>query len=285
MAKTEEVQRGNRLPESRGAASSGSNANPGRLGRVVLAGFLVALVVLLAQTAEAQSGEVTNVRLSIYNRTSIDVNWANTDQNVKHYIRWRREYRDATRRILTRAWEDPGGSDGVELGAGVRTYRIHGLANNMYQVQIKRDGGQWMTYRAYVPAANDRTDPPFRVTVTPGDGRLQVSWLPYTGPTPTKYSIDWDWTHEGVSRNPRGSEAEVEGREIGTNVRHRYTITGIPNGATANVSVSAILTDWGQDYESRDIRVTGVSPLEAAEKSNDATLSDIILFGARQSLP
>ncbi len=115
--------------------------------------------------------------------------------------------------------------------------------------------------------------------VTPGDQRLQVSWLPSRGPTPTKYVIDWDWTHEGTSYNPRTSEAEIEGRELGTNVRHRYTITGIPNGATANVSVKAILTDWGEDYESREERVTGVSPMEPAEKSSDATLSDIIIFG------
>ncbi len=239
--------------------------------------MLLALLLFLARPAEAQTGEVNGVELSIYNRTSIDVSWANTDQNVKHYIRWRREYRDATRRILTTAWENSGGSDGLERGAGVRTYRISGLASNMYQVQIRRDGGEWMTYRAYVPAANDRTDPPFSVRVTPGDGRVQVSWLPSRGPTPTKYSIDWQWTHEGVSRNPRGSEVEVEGREIGTNVRHRYTITGIPNGATATVTVSAILTDWGEDYESRGVQATG-SPREAAVKSSDATLSDIILF-------
>ena len=248
-----------------------------RAGDVPAGLVLLALLLFLAQPTEAQSGEVANVQLSIYNRTSIDVSWANTDQNVKHYIRWRREYRDATRRILTTAWENPDGSDGVERGAGVRTHRISGLANNMYQVQIRRDGGQWMTYRAYVPAANDRTDPPFSVRVTPGDGRVQVSWLPSRGPTPTKYSIDWEWTHEGTSRNPRGSEAEVEGRELETNVRHRYTITGIPNGATATVSVSAILTDWGQDYESRGVQATG-SPREAAVKSSDATLSDIILF-------
>ena len=249
-----------------------------RAGAVPAGLVLLALLLFFAQPAEAQSGEVTNVQLSIYNRTSIDVSWANTDQNVKHYIRWSREYRDVTRRILTTAWENPEGSDGVERGAGVRTYRISGLASNMYQVQIRRDGGQWTTYRAYVPAANDRTDPPFSVNVTPGDGRLQVSWLPSRGPTPTRYSIDWEWTHEGAFRNPRDSEAEVEGREIGTNVRHRYTITGIPNGATATVTVSAILSDWGEDYESRGVRATG-SPREAAAKSSDATLSDIILFG------
>ena len=257
---------------------SGRGLSTGPRAGALTAGLtLLALFLFLAHSAQAQSGEVTNVQLSIYNRTSIDVSWTNTDQNVKHYIRWRREYRDATRRILTTAWENPEGSDGVERGAGVRTYRISGLASNMYQVQIRRDGGPWTTYRAYVPAANDRTDPPFSVMVAPGDGRLQVSWLPSRGPTPTRYSIDWEWTHEGTFRNPPGSEAEVEGREIGTNVRHRYTITGIPNGATATVTVSAILSDWGEDYASRGVRATG-SPREAAVKSSDADLSDIILF-------
>ena len=244
--------------------------------------FSVTLLLALLHTsppADAQSGEVTNVQMSIYNRTSIDISWENTDQDVKHYIRWRSEYRSATREILTDAWEDPPGSDGVERGAGVRTYRIHGVAGNMYQVQIKRDGGQWMAYRAYVPLPNDRTDPPQSVKVTPGDQRLQVSWLPSRGPTPTKYVIDWDWTHEGTSYNPGTSEAEIEGRELGTNVRHRYTITGIPNGATANVSVKAVLTDWGEDYESREERVTGVSPMKPPEKSNDATLDDILIWG------
>ncbi len=258
----------------------------GSFGIAVNAGkflaFAVTLLLALLHTsppADAQSGEVTNVQMSIYNRTSIDVSWENTDQNVKHYIRWRSEYRDATRNILTDAWEAPGGSDGVERGAGVRTYRISGVAGNMYQVQIRRDGGQWMAYRAYVPLPNDRTDPPHSVKVAPGDQRLQVSWLPSRGPTPTKYVIDWDWTHEGTSYNPPTSEAEIEGRELGTNVRHRYTITGIPNGATANVSVKAVLTDWGEDYESREERVTGVSPMEPPEKSNDATLDDILIWG------
>ena len=217
--------------------------------------------------------------MSIYNRLYIDVSWENTDQTVKHYIRWRSEYWDAARNIQKGSWLNAGGSEGVERGAGVRTHRIYGSADTMYQVQIKRDGGQWTTYRAYVPAANDRTGPPFDVQVTPGDERLQVSWLPSRSPTPTKYSIDWDWTHEGTRYNPRTSEAEVEGREIGTNVRHRYTITGIPNGATANVSVKAILTDWGEDYESGAERVTGVSPMEPAVKSSDATLDDIIIWG------
>ncbi len=119
--------------------------------RLVVPALLTALAVLLlapVQPVWAQSGEITNVQMSIWNRTSIDVSWQNTDQNVKHYIRWRSEYRDAARNILTVPWEDPGGSDGVERGAGVRIYRIHGVAGNMYQVQIRRDGGRWMAYRA-----------------------------------------------------------------------------------------------------------------------------------------
>ena len=251
----------------------------GPRGRAVPGLFLGVLLLLLAQPAEAQSGEVTNVQMSIYNRLYIDVSWENTDQNVKHYIRWRTEYWDAARNLLNGPWLNTGGSDGVEKGAHLRTHRIYGSENNMYEVQIKRDGGQWMTYRAYVPAANDRTDPPFDVRVAPGDGRLVVSWLPSGSPTPTKYSIDWDWTHQGTRDNPRTSKAEVEGRELGVNVRHTYTITGVPNGATANVSVTAVLEDWGETYESREVQVTGVSPMEPPEKSNDATLSGIIIWG------
>ena len=274
-----EVYQKNRLPESGQATYSGSNSRLDRLGRVALAGLLtVVLLLLLARPAEAQSGEVTNVQMSIYNRLYINVSWENTDQNVKHYIRWRTEYRSATRNILNGPWLNTGRAAGLERAAGVRTYRIYGAAGTMYQVQIKRDGGEWMTYRAYVPLANDLTDPPFRVMVTPGDGRLQVSWLPSGGPTPTKYVIDWEWTHEGTFRNPRGSEAEVEGIELGTNVRHRYTIAGIPNGASATVTVKAVLTDWGEDYESREVQATG-SPMKPAEKSSDATLSGIIIWG------
>ena len=59
-----------------------------RAGAVPAGLVLLALLLFLVPPAEAQSGEVTSVQLSIYNRTSIDVSWANTE-NVKHYIRWR----------------------------------------------------------------------------------------------------------------------------------------------------------------------------------------------------
>ena len=243
---------------------------------------VVLLAVGQATPAEAQSGEVTNVEMSIYNRTSIDVSWANTDQNVKHYIRWRSEYWDASRNLLTTAWENTGGSAGVELTAGRRTYRIHGSENTMYQVQIKRDGGQWMKHRVYVPGANDRPDPPWSERIAPGDERLVVSWLPSRGPTPSKYSIDWDWVYQGNRDNPRDSKVLVDGRELGINVRHTYTITGIPNGAIANVSITAVIYDWGETYTSREVRVTGVSPREAPVPSSDATLDDIIIFGVNR---
>ena len=60
---------------------------------LVLLTALAALFLLTPRLAEAQSGEITSVQMSIYNRLSIDVSWENTDQTVKHYIRWRREYR------------------------------------------------------------------------------------------------------------------------------------------------------------------------------------------------
>ncbi len=240
---------------------------------------MLLLLLLVVQPAVAQSGEVTNIEMSIYNRTSIDVSWANTDQNVKHYIRWRSEYRDANRNLLYGSWLNSGGSEGAELVAGRRTYRIHGSENTMYEVQLKRDGGQWLKYRVYVPGANDRPDPPWSEEVAPGDERLVVSWLPSRGPTPSKYSIDWDWVHQGTRDNPRESKVLVDGRELGTNVRHTYTITGIPNGAIANVSISAVIYDWGETYTSREVRVTGVSPREPPVPSSDATLKGIIIFG------
>ncbi len=254
--------------------------------RPVVPALFTALAVLLlapAQPVWAQSGEITNVQMSIWNRTSIDVSWQNTDQNVKHYIRWRSEYRDAGGNLRLNNWEnrwqdskDSRAENGIELDAGRRSYRVSGSTKTMYEIQLKRAGGQWLKYRVYVPPL----DPPFSLEVTPGDQRLIVKWHRSRGPTPSKYSIDWEWSHEGRPYNPRDSQVLVDARELGTNVPHTYTITGIPNGATAEVSVSAILYDWGRTYTSRALRVTGVSPSETPVKSSDATLDDILIWGA-----
>ena len=110
----------------------------------------------------------------------------------------------------------------------------------------------------------NRTDPPHSVVVTPGDQRLQVSWLPSRGPTPHQvlHRLGMDSQRE-QSATRETSEAEVEGIELGNQRpaqihdyrdpqrRDRYRSTSRPSSPIGVKTMRA-----------GAVQATGVSPMK-----------------------
>ena len=116
---------------------------------------------------------------------------------------------------------------------------ITGLtASTAYQVRVRAVniiGTSAYSQSASVttPAAGEAPGAPASVAVTPGDGRLVVTWAAGTGGAPTAYRV---WYKSGGSSTVISGAAEVSPRPTGTSA----TITGLTNGTEYAVWVAAI---------------------------------------------